>query len=111
MDKSYQKEYTYTTKLHGYRFVLAAVLAFVLGALISGLFSDHATGDVTQALDTSSVKPAEKLGTLLTLPDEPESALDNQTIFPRGDTLPTDPWNRAVAKGQVYPRVLTSSTY
>lgn len=109
MNSSSRTQYRYTTRLHGYRFIPAAILAFVLGAWISGLFSAHATGDVTQALSASSLKLAETFGTHLPLPDDPGSAGSNQTIFPRGDALPTDPWKRAVAKGQVHPRVPTSS--
>ncbi|KAI7092054.1 hypothetical protein KC356_g251 [Hortaea werneckii] len=51
--------YKYTARLHEYRFVLAAMLAFALGALISGFFSNHTTSDVTQALGASSLNPAE----------------------------------------------------
>ncbi|KAI7235303.1 hypothetical protein KC330_g4348 [Hortaea werneckii] len=84
-------QYKYTTRLHGYRFILAAILAFVLGALISSLFSKNAPGDVTKVLSASSLELAEDVDAHWTLPKEPESAGSNQTILPRGDALPTDP--------------------
>ncbi|KAI7490591.1 hypothetical protein KC357_g1947 [Hortaea werneckii] len=59
MDTSLRTQYKYTARLHEYRFVLAAILAFALGALISGFFSNHTTSDVTQALGGSSLNPAE----------------------------------------------------